>query len=552
MRSIRLLSGFAAVATLAAGAVATGTSAGAASRPAIPARASEASFSMLSDADLWQRILASRGEAVVGLKGADEPRGVWRGQVLASPDERMAAERKVRATPGVDVVDATAALPTLTVKMSGPDALAGIRRLVEVDYVEPRRFDSAFHSGGSGCYEWGQEARGGTPYAGPYVSETPGDLVPWNFDNHRVRDAWRRGPAGANVTVGVVDTGVYRDQRELNEEFATGYSTGRTITHLNRSASSNTFDECNHGTRMVSTVGAPRNGKDIVGVAWKANLVSVKAQNDVVLDGGDSAYVTNAIWEAANRSRIVTMAFGHPWDWHSNVADAIRYHHYNRGVLFVAAAGTKPSWAGCGVIFPAKMDEVVAVAGVLPSGAIHPESCNGPEVDTSAVIGQWDPKVEVPASGRYQGLPVNMGGSSEATAVVSGIAALVWSEYPTWSRDQVRGRLLSSRVVGGADAYGAVGGFTGLSVAGPSQVEPGTTYTLTANPRGDGPFTYRWSTGQTTRSITSTAGAAGTTQTATVTVTDVRENKSVSATRSVSSDYSEPIDDPICTTRYCP
>lgn len=551
MRTKRLLSGMAAMATLAVGVAATGPAAGAGAgpaEPAVPSRSTEATFSRLGDAELWQRIAASGGAAVVGLKAGDEPRGVWQGQVLASPAERAQAERRVRATPGVRLAGAAAAgLPSVTVEVAGADAVAALRRLPEVDYLEPRRFDAMLHAGAPGCVEKQEdEWRGGVAYSGPGAKDLAGDLVPWNFDNHRVRDAWRRSN-GAGVTVGVVDTGVYREQRELNEEFASGSSTGRTITHLNTSASTNPYDECNHGTRMVSTVGAPLNGKDIVGVAWKAGMVSVKAQNDVILDSGDSSAVARAISAAAYRSRIVTMAFGHPFDWHSNVADTIRYHHYNRGVLFVAAAGTKPSWIGCGVIFPAKMAEVVAVAGALPSGAIHPESCNGSEVDAKAVIGNWDPKVEVPASGRYQGLPVNMGGSSEATAVVSGIAALVWSEYPTWTRDQVRNRLVSSRTTGGVDAYAAVGGFTSLHVEGPTSVEPGTAYTLTARPKGDGPFAYRWSSGETTPSITRTAGAPNTSQTATVTVTDLQENRSLSASKTVHSEYV--IDECL---RYCP
>ncbi|MGH9152824.1 MAG: S8/S53 family peptidase, partial [Acidimicrobiales bacterium] len=470
-------------------------------------------------------------------------------RVLVSPAERAAAERRVRATPGVEVVDAGAGgdLPVVAVEVAGPGAVAALRRLPQVDYLEPRRLDAGLHAGAPGCVEKAEdEWRGGVAYAGPGAKDAAGDLVPWNFDHHKVRDAWRRS-AGAGVTVGVVDTGVYREQRELNEDFATGTSTGRSITHLNTSASSYLYDECNHGTRMVSTVAGPRNGKDLVGVAWKAGIVSVKAQNDVVLDSGDSAYAARAISAAAWRSRIVTMAFGHPFDWHSNVADTIRYHHYNRGVLFVAAAGTKPSWIGCGVIFPAKMAEVVAVAGALPSGAIHPESCNGPEVDAKAVIGDWDPKVEVPASGRHQGHLVNMGGSSEATAVVSGIAALVWSRYPTWTRDQVRNRLLASRTTGGVDAYAAVGGFTSLYVEGPASVEPGTTYTLTARPRGDGPFSYLWSSGETTPSITRTAGPVRTSQTASVTVTDLAEQRSLSASKTVTSEYL--LEDCI---RYCP
>jgi len=40
--------------------------------------------------------------------------------------------------------------------------------------------------------------------------------------------------------------------------------------------------------------------------------------------------------------------------------------------------------------------------------------------------------------------PTYSGGSSCATATTAGVAALVWSKYPTWSRTQVLNRLKQS------------------------------------------------------------------------------------------------------------
>ncbi|MFP5378076.1 MAG: hypothetical protein ACLGIO_15015, partial [Acidimicrobiia bacterium] len=98
MRAKRLMAGVAAVATLAGGAAAAGPVPGAGAgpaEPAVPARAAEATFSRLGDADLWERISASGGGAVVGLKAGGDRRGVWKGRVLVSPAERAAAERRV-------------------------------------------------------------------------------------------------------------------------------------------------------------------------------------------------------------------------------------------------------------------------------------------------------------------------------------------------------------------------------------------------------------------------------------------------------------------------
>ena len=49
-----------------------------------------------------------------------------------------------------------------------------------------------------------------------------------------------------------------------------------------------------------------------------------------------------------------------------------------------------------------------------------------------------------PVLGFYNGDRSYTGGSSVATATTAGIAALVWSKHPTWSRAQVLTKLKQS------------------------------------------------------------------------------------------------------------
>jgi hypothetical protein len=63
---------------------------------------------------------------------------------------------------------------------------------------------------------------------------------------------------------------------------------------------------------------------------------------------------------------------------------------------------------------------------------------------------------------------------------------------------------------------------------------------------GNGPFTYQWSNGATAPSITVTARGPNTSQSFSVTVRDTRENKSLSASKTVLSRW--PVDD--C-RKYC-
>lgn len=296
---------------------------------------------------------------------------------------------------------------------------------------------------------------------------------------------------------------------------------------------------------------APWDGIATVGVAYGADLVSVRIADDVVNFGiFNEVEALLGIYQAVfdHDARIVAMAWGTVFDLNT-LGDMMRSIWVAKDVLFVGAAGTAP---GClfnyGVTFPGRMSIVVAAAGLNWNNEPSEQSCWGPEVDLGAVIGQV-PSLGYVASDEAL---IGFGGSSNATALISSIAALVWSEYPTWNRDQVRERLYATAAWGIAgktghgrvDAYRAVGGFHASYISGPSSVAAGATYTLSAVTLGDGPFRYRWSNGSTARTITATSGAPGSSVSYSVVVTDLRENKSITSYRTVSVPAPVPEDPP--------
>jgi hypothetical protein len=135
---------------------------------------------------------------------------------------------------------------------------------------------------------------------------------------------------------------------------------------------------------------------------------------------------------------------------------------------------------------------------------------------------------------------MGLGSSSGAAATISGILALIWSQYPDWSRERVIDRLYKSAMPfrdtqigwGVPDAYQAVGGFSRLAIAhDPAAPDVGVQYRLMARPTGDGPFSYRWSTGETSQEITRTMGDQP--QVTEITVTDLTENQSLSKSTTV-------------------
>ena len=128
----------------------------------------------------------------------------------------------------------------------------------------------------------------------------------------------------------------------------------------------------------------------------------------------------------------------------SQIADAVRYA-FGKGKLIFCAGGTSFGWTAgwYGVIFPAYMPEVQAVTGVIENTNFTncTECHKGAEIDFVVVM-QRNADAMKPLTLAMSGNPpATIGGSSVATATTAGIAALVWSKYPSLTRTQLISRL---------------------------------------------------------------------------------------------------------------
>jgi subtilisin family serine protease len=201
---------------------------------------------------------------------------------------------------------------------------------------------------------------------------------------------------------------------------------------------------------MAGACAAPRGlDGNTVGVAYNCNLIVCRAATDVYLDESREAKgVADAFTYAAGRTdvKIISMSMGRLTS-SSQITDAILYA-YGKGKLIFCAAGTSFSWTSgwAGVIFPATLSQVNAVTGVKSSNFYTPctDCHSGAETDFTVVmeksIGTAHP-LSLAMSGDY---PSTIGGSSVATATTAGIAALVWSRFPSYTRDQVLSKMIQS------------------------------------------------------------------------------------------------------------
>lgn len=499
-------------------------------------------FTELNSDSVWSLIVRSDSIADIGLKHPAAASGMSSGVPLLDAAQREAALEVILAVGDAVLVSADTLLPIARVRIPSRDALERLRQNPLVSYVEPGRFvfPAAFQNWGCGA----------NPYSGPASSTiAPGDVLPWNYTRMQIPDAWPYAN-GYGITVGLTDTGVDGVTDELNGGWQSGMSAGRLpITRDFSIPGSNGlpgwYDVCAHGTKMASIIAGPRNGQNIVGVAWKADLHSVRVDDNVVIEGSVAAH-RDGIRRAATTSRIIAMAWGTPEFQYSSIVDEISYWYTNFDRLFVAAAGTTPCTGPGGlfpnryVVFPANQNMyVTAVTRLDPDGQVGCDAHWGPDVDFAAFGNQ--------PSTYASGMP-GFSGSSNAVAVISGLAALEWSRRPHLSRSSLMSALIYSASPTGSlrhdigwgapNALCLVQRMCTAWVDGPSLVEQTSTHTFTARQAAStGPFSYSWSTGASTPSIQRSYfvgyGTVDYLDVVTVTITDLSDGRQRTVSKSV-------------------
>ena len=398
----------------------------------IPSRQAQRPGTLIekSDAELWSLVQFSEGRVAVGLKQPGVARGVYRGQILVDRNQKAQGRAAVLAQNGVQLLSEDELLPVIEVRLGSQAALSAIRKLPFVDYVEPVLIAQELpqFAGIGGC-GWGSTWTGDRQYT------STGDVYSQKFTAMGIPSAWSLS-SGSGIKIGLIDSGISSGQGQFVSTFASGQSYGRTLTLLRISSQPSVYDDCGHGTRMAGIIAAPWDGQNVGGIAYRASLISVRHASGVAAVNSSDA---KASVRAANQygAQVIVMAW-ESLNWLWQVSDEIEYWHYGRQVLFFGAAGTSGCWDGIldsNVIFPADMPEVVAVTGVTyPGGGVPCGIHHGSDVELTSYL-------DVPSTGRYTADVVGMGGSSNATAVAGGIAALVWSRNPTMTRDQLRARL---------------------------------------------------------------------------------------------------------------
>ncbi|ACC98208.1 Subtilisin-like serine protease [Elusimicrobium minutum Pei191] len=231
----------------------------------------------------------------------------------------------------------------------------------------------------------------------------------WGKTRMNLEAAHKLGITGAGVTVMVIDSGV-----SPHKEFKTGAISTLDFT------SSGPYDTFGHSTGVIGIIIA--KGEDMLGVAPDAKIYSAKANPGQGLIS--SGPVVNAINWAVEHNKtsqdkisVINLSYGVS-GWQQDLADAIK-NAYKAGIIIVAPSGNEGFHK---VLFPASMDEVIAVSGITAHDGAYGKSSYGAQVDFTA-----------PASAVYTtGLNnsyIWADGTSVAAPYVAGMAALAIEGY---------------------------------------------------------------------------------------------------------------------------
>jgi serine protease len=328
-------------------------------------------------------------------------------------------------------------LPILTIRTNSKKLVERLAQLQNVRYLEPLDYwpGTEAERSTSGCGVSSTSLN-----SSDYSSLAPNCLLPWNFNNIQVPGAWALA-SGQNITIGVIDAGLSSSQPLLGSDFNNGESNSGRVVTTDYTFGSSAYTSCSHGTSMAGTAVGPKNNSGAsTGIAFKSNLHFIRGCEDVVLDkSSERTGVKNALIKMGNKAdvRIVSMSVGTPF-YSSVLYDGVVYAN-NMGKLLLAAAGTSFSWTSWwGVVYPAAHSQCVAVTGVKENYNTCSSCHDGSQVDLTVVMERSSNSNRNSLSLRPSGVtPSYIGGSSVATASVAGVAGLIWSLNPNFTKDEV-------------------------------------------------------------------------------------------------------------------
>jgi len=291
----------------------------------------------------------------------------------------------------------------------------------------------------------------------------------------KANKVWQQGITGRGVTVAILDSGVAADADLVQPN-------NRLLASVNFADERFTSDPGGHGTHIAGIVAGngTRSGGEFTGIAPQANVVDVRVLSSTG-SGRISSVIRGIEWVLAHRTayniRVINLSFGAPamLPYRADPMSAAVEIAWRRGLVVVAASGNGGPQRDT-VVTPGIDPYVITVGATDDRGTLWRDD------DMLAWFSAWgsrdsNAKPDLVAPGRrlvslrVPGSTLDMlfpdrvvaaqngstyfrlTGTSMATGVVSGAAALLLQRRPNLTPDQVKALL-----VGTTQAYGGNSG----------------------------------------------------------------------------------------------
>ncbi|MFE7116765.1 S8 family serine peptidase [Streptomyces sp. NPDC057654] len=245
----------------------------------------------------------------------------------------------------------------------------------------------------------------------------------WYLQDMQAENMWKASK-GEGVTVAVIDSGVNTELPELQGQVLDGVD-------FNENPSGAHKDTKGHGTDMAALIAGTGAGSGVQGLAPETKILPLKVAVTQQSKEADVLLAKAVRYAADKNARVINVSLGTEGlsSYFTESQSAVDYA-LKKGSLVFAAVGNSGDKKNLPE-YPAALRGVVGVGAMDRQGTVAKWSNHGDQVGLVAFgddLPQHCPQSQEICTG---------GGTSQATALTSASAALIWAKHPDWTNNQV-------------------------------------------------------------------------------------------------------------------